>query len=63
MNAAETGQLCVKVKRDKNMYFFMCKPLEPIEALKQKILLFHKGLESSDIRLYLHTRVKPHLYS
>ena len=50
-------QLSVKVRRDRSTHFFMCKPLDSIEVLKQKILLFHKGLESSDIRFYLNGRV------
>ena len=56
-SSVESGQVCIKVRREKTTYFLLCKPLEPIEGLKQKILLFHKGLESSDIRLYLKARV------
>lgn len=53
----EVGQLCVKVRREKTTYFLLCKPLEPIDSVKRKLLVFHKGLEPGDIRFYLNTRV------
>ena len=54
----EGQQLCVKVRREKTTYFFICKPTEHIDWIKKKIIMFHKGIELNDIRLYIGTRVK-----
>ena len=53
----EGGQLCIRLRRDKTTYFILCKPTDQIELLKRKIMMFHKGIESTDIRLYIGTRV------
>jgi len=49
--------VCVRLKRDKVMFFFTCSQIDHIDSLKRKLLQFHKGLDTQDIRLYLGTRV------
>ena len=53
----ESGQICVRLRREKSTYFFLCKLTDQIDSLKRKIMMFHKGVEPSDIRLYIQTRV------
>ncbi len=45
------------MKREKVTYFFTCNPLDHIDLIKRKLLLFHKGIDVQDIRLYLGARL------
>lgn len=53
----EVGQLYIRMRREKTTYFILCKPMDQIDSLKRKIMMFHKGVEPTDIRLYIGTRV------
>ena len=44
--------LSLRLRRDKTTYFFSCGPYESIETLKRKLLVFLKGSELGDVRLY-----------
>ena len=57
MDNTEDLNLYVRLKRDKAMYFFTCRQLDHIDMLKRRLTSFYKGIEPSDIRLYLGTRV------
>ena len=57
MEGNDELSLCVRLKREKTIYFFTCSQIDHIDLLKRKLLPFHKGVDTPDIRLYLGTRV------
>jgi hypothetical protein len=51
-------QLTLRIRRDKTTFFISSAPYESIDLLKRKILIFHKGLEVGDLRLYHSGKVQ-----
>ena len=57
---AQDIQLSLRLRRERTTYFFTCAPYDSIDLLKRKLLIFHKGIELADIRLY-HANKVPRL--
>jgi hypothetical protein len=47
----------LRLRRERTTYFFTCGPYDSIDLLKRKLLIFHKGIEMADIRLYHANKV------
>ena len=57
MQNYDDGPLTLRVRHEKTTFFISSSPNESIDTLKRKILVFHKGLEVGDIRLYNASKV------
>lgn len=61
MQNNEDPVLSIRVRRDKTTYFLTCGPFESIDSMKRKLLIFHKGLDVPDLRLYHGSKVTHNL--
>lgn len=58
MISKDDTSLTLLVRREKTTYFISSSPYESIDTLKRKILIFHKGVEVGDIRLFHANKVQ-----
>lgn len=58
MQSIDETPLTLRLRRERTTYFISNTPFESIDALKRKVLIFHKGLEIGDIRLYHANKVQ-----
>jgi hypothetical protein len=57
MQSSEDAFISVRVRRDKSTYFFICGQYDLIDMLKRKIILFHKGVDVNEVRLFYDGKV------
>jgi hypothetical protein len=58
MQNIDDSPLTLRIRRDKTTYFISSNPFESIDTLKRKLLIFHKGLDVFDIRMYHSNKVQ-----
>lgn len=58
MQSLDETPITLRIRRDRTTYFISNSPFESIDTLKRKILVFHKGLEVGDLRLYHANKVQ-----
>ena len=58
MHHIDDTPLTLRIRREKTTYFISSNPFESIDTLKRKILIFHKGLDVFDIRMYHANKVQ-----
>ena len=58
MQNIDEAPLTLRIRRERTTYFISSSPFESIDTLKRKILIFHKGLEVGDLRLYYANKVQ-----
>lgn len=54
----DSTPLTLRLRRDKTTYFISCNVYESIDSLKRKLLIFNKGLQLGDLRLYHASKVQ-----
>lgn len=57
MQNSEDAFISVRVHRDKSTHFFICGQYDLVDMLKRKIILFHKGVDVNEVRLFYDGKV------